>query len=485
MVDTLELSAVVASIDANSAGERLGLRVGDRIMSVNGVVPRDVIEWYSLVDETELSIELERDGRVILVSGARQMNEPFGVNVSSALFDRVHTCDNHCEFCFIYQLPKGLRRSLYLKDDDYRLSFLFGNFTTLTRFTEADLERVVDERLSPIYVSIHAVSPSKRAEMLRNERGGCSLRWMRLLIDHGIQVRGQIVLCPGVNDEELLEETLLAILEEFPDLHSLAVVPLGLSKFNTETRMRVHTVDEARSAVAIIDKWRTIFQSVVGHPLVHASDELYLTANGAVPESEAYGDYPMLEDGIGLSRLFIDEFFQGRRGDVAADDDGFFANADRLHNSNPTPYVAMNPAGDTALRATRGAPVALRRKHTVRDVFILTGECAHPVLSEVAKTLRWPWLHVHAVRNDFFGGNTSVSGLMVGSDLQREMQSLVSKYPDAMFLIPDVCLNGGRFLDGTELSVLQSRFRVEVVGSRGHTLRARLGELAEEVTRGE
>ena len=143
-----------------------------------------------------------------------------GAEVSSAVFDRVRTCDNHCEFCFIYQLPKGLRKSLYLKDDDYRLSFLYGNFTTLTRFTEADLERVITEGLSPLHVSIHATDPAVRTRMLRNPRGAMSLRWLRALLDHGITVHGQIVVCPGVNDGAILDDTLAGVLDEYPELAS-------------------------------------------------------------------------------------------------------------------------------------------------------------------------------------------------------------------------------------------------------------------------
>ena len=146
--------------------------------------------------------------------------EPLGIEVDSAVFDQVRTCDNHCSFCFIYQLPKGMRRSLYLKDDDYRLSFLYGNFTTLTRFTEADLERVVTEGLSPLYVSIHATDPTRRSELLRNRRGATSLRWLRALLDHGVEVHGQVVVCPGVNDGEILADTLLGVLDQYPELAS-------------------------------------------------------------------------------------------------------------------------------------------------------------------------------------------------------------------------------------------------------------------------
>ena len=163
-------------------------------MSVNGVVPRDILEWQRLVESDDVDISVLRGRETLEFDLTRQPGEPLGVSISSAVFDRIHTCDNHCEFCFIYQLPKGMRRSLYMKDDDYRLSFLFGNFTTMTRFTEADLERVIDERLSPLYVSIHSPDPHVRSDMLRNVRGGFSLRWMKVLLDNDIEIRAQIVL---------------------------------------------------------------------------------------------------------------------------------------------------------------------------------------------------------------------------------------------------------------------------------------------------
>ena len=209
-------------------------------------MPRDIIEWQFAADEPDVEIELRRGGLQSSLEITKRAGEPLGAEVSSAVFDRVRTCDNHCEFCFIYQLPSGMRRSLYLKDDDYRLSFLYGNFTTLTRFTEADLERVITERLSPLNVSIHATDPDVRARMLKNPRGGMSLRWLRALLDHGIVVRGQVVLCPGVNDGEIFDRTMAGVLDEYPELESVAVVPLGLSRFNNESAMRLHTRGRGR-----------------------------------------------------------------------------------------------------------------------------------------------------------------------------------------------------------------------------------------------
>src|SRR5688572_18435830 len=299
---------VVVAVAPGSAGERAGLLPGDEITRVDGLRPRDVIEWQYATDEADVELDLVRGGLELTMTVPKRAGEPLGVEVQSAVFDRVRTCDNHCEFCFIYQLPKGLRRSLYMKDDDYRLSFLYGNFTTLTRFTEADLERVVTERLSPLHVSIHSTDPALRSRMLKNPRGGMSLRWLRALLDHGITVRGQVVVCPGVNDGEELDRTFAGILDAYPELDSVAVVPLGLSRFNAEPAMRLHTPDEAAAVVDAVEDWQDVFLSVLGRRMVFAADEYYLMTEREFPSAESYEGFTMHEDGIGMARTFEREF---------------------------------------------------------------------------------------------------------------------------------------------------------------------------------
>src|SRR5579884_3505920 len=273
----------VAAVDPGSPAAGADVRPGDQILAINGQVPRDVIEYRLLVDEPEVELELRRGGLELTVTVEKPAGAPLGAEVSSALFDRVRTCDNHCEFCFIYQLPKGLRPSLYMKDDDYRLSFLYGNFTTLTRFTESDLERVVTEGLSPLFVSIHATDPEIRARMLRNRRGATSLRWLRALLDHGVEVHGQIVLCPGINDGAVLDDTLAGVLDRYPELRSVAVVPLGVSNYTTEPAMRAHTAAEAGDALERIERWQHTFLDVLGRRIAYPSDELYLLGGEAFP----------------------------------------------------------------------------------------------------------------------------------------------------------------------------------------------------------
>ena len=262
-LDGMSAPRVVSVADASPA-QRAGLRVNDELLAVDGRVPRDVIEYRLFVDEADPELEIRRGHEELTVQLRKAAGEVPGIEVSSALFDRVRTCDNHCEFCFIYQLPKGMRRSLYLKDDDYRLSFLYGNFTTLTRFTELDLERVLTERLSPLFVSIHSTDPELRARMLRNPRGATSLRWLRALFDGGIEVHGQVVVCPGVNDGDALETTLAGLVDEYPDLTTVACVPLGVSDYTTEPSMRPHTVAEAAAVIDLVEQWQELCLSVAG-----------------------------------------------------------------------------------------------------------------------------------------------------------------------------------------------------------------------------
>ena len=468
-----QLPTVVAVATGSPAADG-GVRTGDEIVAINGIVPRDVIEWRVAADEAEVDLDLRRSGLDLTVSIVKRAGEPLGAEVSSAVFDRVRTCDNHCEFCFIYQLPPGLRRSLYLKDDDYRLSFLYGNFTTLTRFTEADLERIVTERLSPINVSIHATDPDVRSRMLKNPRGGTSLRWLRAMLDHGITVRGQIVLCPGINDGAVFERTMAGVLDEYPELESVAVVPLGLSRYNVEPAMRLHTLEEARAMVDAVEQWQAVFHDALGRRMVFAADEYYLMAGRPFPSPESYEGFGMHEDGIGMAATFEMEF----HGLVAAPTgtaSGFFAAVDGAPAAG---YRApRNPAGDTGLRpADDGratSPVAVRisapRSGIDRPIAVVTAELGARVLRPLIDGLGRNDVRIVTVANDFFGGNTAVTGLMVGEDIARVLAGEPSGH---RYLLPDVCLSEGRFLDGMTVDDLPHP--VEVLTTDGIALRRAL-----------
>lgn len=452
----MSLPSVVA-IEPGSPADTAGVRVGDSIRSINGHSPRDVIEYQLLVDDSELSLELTRDGSELSVMVEKSAGSALGIEVNSALFDQLRTCDNHCEFCFIYQLPREMRPSLYVKDDDYRLSFLYGNFTTLTRFTEADLERVVTERLSPLYVSIHATDPEVRAGMLRNRRGASSLRWLGALLDNGIEVHGQVVVCPGINDGAVLDDTLCGVLDEYPALSSLGVVPLGVSRHSTEPRLRAHTPAEALRTVATVEEWQEVFNAVLGRPLVHSADEYHLLADHPFPPAETYGEFHQRENGIGMARAFEMEF-SGAQLDSSSPRGGFFA--------------AIDGTPATGYRAPRSCPThasAPREQggESKDTATVLTGEYGAVVLGELLDA-HGVDAEVLAVPNEFFGGNVAVAGLLTGHDIETTLRSR----PPGRFLLPDVCLSNGRFLDGSTPADLPHP--VEVVPTDGSSLRRAL-----------
>jgi NifB/MoaA-like Fe-S oxidoreductase len=416
---------------------------------MDGQLPRDIIEYQLIADQARLELDVRRGGLELSVTVERGPAEPLGIEVDAALFDRVRTCDNHCEFCFIHQLPKGMRRSLYTRDDDYRLSFLYGNFTTLTRFTESDLERVVTEGLSPLWVSIHATDPEVRARMLRNPRGAMSLRWLRALLDHGIEVHGQVVVCPGVNDGDILDDTLAGVLDRFPEIASVACVPLGVSRFNSEDAMRPHTPAEAEAVVDLVESWQDAFLVALGRRLVYAADEYYLLAGRPFPDLGTYGDVAQHENGVGMAAAF-EARYRGRADAPAGGPGGFFQSVDGA----PAEGYRAPRAGAVTFRPRQDAPVT-----------VITGVYGERVLRPVLPAE----VEILAVENRFFGGNTAVAGLLTGPDIAA---ALHGADPLRRYLLPDVCLSNGRFLDGSGVEDLP--LAVEVVASDGAALREAL-----------
>jgi putative radical SAM enzyme (TIGR03279 family) len=409
---------VIVEVVPGSPAAEAGLAPGDEILSIDGITPRDVIDYQILVDDDDPVVVIRRGSFEHDVALAKGAGQPAGIRLANSLFDRLRTCDNKCEFCFIYQLPQGLRESLYLKDDDYRLSFLYGNFTTLTRMKEADYERIVVQRLSPLYVSIHSTDPELRARILHNKKGATSLEWLRRLLGAGIEIHGQVVACPGINTGAELDTTLAGVLERYPTLASIGVVPLGVSRYNSEPAMRPHTPAEFADDIDRIERWQDVFMTELGHRMVFASDEYYLGAGRPFPAEEAYDGFPQLENGIGLARAL--------EADVLA-----LAEASPVEAAPSSPYRSRR-------RIPLGVPLSDSRPAARR--IILTGALG----AKVIRPLVGERAEVRAVTNDFFGGNIGVTGLLTAADVEREVRQ---GPPDADYFLPDVCLSEGRFID--------------------------------------
>jgi len=430
----------ILEVEPGSPAAGAGLSAGDELVAVNGVAPVDVIEYQQLIDDPELDLDLVRLGNPMRVAIDKRPGEPLGIRLSSSIFDRVQTCDNHCEFCFIYQLPPGMRQSLYLKDDDYRLSFLYGNFTTLTRFTELDLARVIEEKLGPLYVSIHATDPDVRADMLRNPRGATSLRWLRGLLEHDIDVHGQIVLCPDVNAGEVLDSTCAEIVARYGTLASVGIVPLGVSRYATGMSLRAHTPPEAAADLDIIEAWQETALRHIGRRLFQASDELYLMAGREVPVTATYEGFPQHENGIGMIRAFHDEVARLEGG--SHDDGPQITGEWRTIQSAPATGYRAPTVTATPIRAGVVGPAVI-----VTGVY--GARALNPLLPRL-EALAGRELRILEIPNDFFGGNVAVAGLLVGQDVERVLRA--DSEPAGLYVMADSALKGDVFLDDMSLT---------------------------------
>ncbi len=454
--------ARILTVTPNSPADIAGLSTGDELLSVNGEVLTDVIRYQIATDGAELECEIRSGGLTRTLEIQKQIGEPLGITLTNPVFDRIRTCDNHCPFCFIYQLPPGMRSSLSIKDDDYRLSFLYGNFTTLTRFTELDFERVVTERLSPLNVSIHATDPEVRTVLLRNGRGASSLRWLGALLDAGIEIHGQIVVCPDINNGLVFEDTMATLLGEFSELASVGVVPLGISAFNREATMRAHTQEEAVAVLDSIRYWQSVAQEQLDRRFVFASDEYYLMSKQEFPALEEYEGAPQYENGIGMAATLLAELDAGSTTGESVPVErsqrhgGFFQSVD---GAGPFQYRSARDIAE----ATSDSPVPGEG-----PIRILTGTFGAQVLGlrqEVLQAHTTQPLEIVEVSNSFFGGTTAVTGLVTAGDLCKVMEAFPAP---GRWLLPDVMLNNGVFLDDKSLDDLP--VPVEVIPTSGIAL---------------
>jgi len=358
----------------------VGLRPGDRLVAINGHVLRDVIDYYFYAADERLELEIQRAGERLAFVVEREYGEDFGVRFAEDVFDDLRRCSNSCAFCFVDQMPPGLRRSLYVKDDDYRYSFLHGNFLTLSNWTEEDWERVEEQHLSPLYISVHSTDSETRRHMLCNPRVPDILQQLRRLAAMGIEMHTQIVVVPGFNDGNQLERTVSDLTALFPAVRSIGVVPVGLTKYHAGM-VRLLTAEEEGEIVDATTHWQEENRDNLGVALVYASDELYLRTRHNIPPAEEYDGFPQLENGIGLVRLLLDEW-------------------------------------ETLNKAWPG--VEARGRATV-----VCGTLIAPTLGQICRELQERAgldITVEPVPNEFFGATVTVSGLLAGRDVVHALR---------------------------------------------------------------
>lgn len=417
------MSLLVTSIDPETPADRLGLAPGCALLAINGKQLRDALDYqfYSAAPSFLLEYLQKDEKRCVEVS--KEQYEPFGCNFQTYLGDEKHSCSNHCMFCFIDQLPPGMRENLYFKDDDERLSFLFGNYITLTNLSDREIDRIIEMHISPIFVSVHTTNPSLRVRMLANKRAGETLRYLPKLAQAGIDLNCQLVLCRGINDGEELRHTLRDLLALHPNVNSIAAVPAGLTDYREGLyHLEPYDRESAAQTLNILEEYGAHCRAAYGKTIVYPSDEWYLTAERPIPPAEFYDDYAQLENGVGMWRLFRDTFVQ-------------------------------------ELESFRGAV----QPH---GVDLVTGTLAAPLIREMCGLLteRYPGVEitVHAIRNDFFGGNVSVAGLVTGADIVRQCRENLHS---GVLAVPEVMLQdeGDRLIDDMTLPQLAQALGCKVV----------------------
>jgi putative radical SAM enzyme (TIGR03279 family) len=419
----VEPHAMVEAVDPGSLGEEIGIRPGDELVSINGSRMEDVIDYRFLIADEEVELVIAPGGNrdeAYEVSVTKDVDETLGVTFTADVFDGIRICKNDCDFCFVYQNRRKMRRSLYIKDDDYRLSFLHGDFVTLTNLTEEHFQRIIRLNLSPLYVSIHAWDPEARVQLLRSERGALIREHLERLLSNNIQVHGQIVLCPGVNDGDVLAETIEETAKRHPGILSMAVVPVGLTQFRAKLP-EVRTVDRAlaREIIGQCEGWRRRYLRELGTRFVFPSDEMYLLADLPVPGPRCYEGFAQRENGVGMVSQLQQEW---RR-------------------------------AEASLPAALPSPVRIG---------IVTGTLAAPVLQPIVERLRQVRgldAELVPVSNEFYGECVTVAGLLVGEDIQRALEA---RPRFDRVLLPKVCTRDGYFLDDRHVLELQRDLGTEV-----------------------
>ena len=411
----------IVRVEPGSPAARGGVREGDALLAINGEPVVDLIDYEFLTANRTLQLRLlDGAGRERTVAVHKRETEPLGLSFATSLMSGMRSCANRCVFCFIDQMPCDVRSSLLVKDDDWRLSFIMGNYVTLTNVSDREFARILKRRVSPLYISVHATEPAVRERMMRNRHAGRLMERLQALAEAGLLFHAQVVCCPEMNDGAVLDRTLADLYGLYPAAQSVALVPVGLTRYRDGlVPIRPYTAEEARGMVARISAFQTRARAENGTAFAFLSDEWYLLAGVPLPPYGDYEDFPQIENGVGLLRLFESDFREA------------------LAEREPLPARrALSMAG---------------------------GEAAYPFFRELYRALV-PYgidLSVYPIRNDYFGGNVSVGGLVTGGDLVRQLTGRLSS---GVLLIPHNMLREGEdvFLDGMTLLEAEEALSVHI-----------------------
>ena len=417
------LAVKISSVDKGSLCDKKKIAAGDCVITVNGNPVKDVLDYRFYLNDTKITLEIRKEnGKIKKYRFRKSESEDIGLNFETYLMDKQHACKNKCIFCFIDQLPKGLRDSLYFKDDDDRLSFLFGNYVTLTNLDDEEVERLIKMRISPINISVHTMNPQLRVEMMKNSRSGECLAYIKKFADAGIDINAQLVLCPGINDGKELEFSLKSLFEYYPAMKSIACVPVGITAHRQNLpHLESYNRESARRVIETVDRFNREFEKIHGEKIAYASDEFYLIAEEEMPGEDYYDDYPQLENGVGMWTLMKEEFSHA------------------LENCEITELS--------------------------RKVTLVTGTAAFPLIEELAgkamEKITGLDIQVVPVINHLFGETVTVSGLITGGDI---ITAVEGKELGEELVIPPNCLRkeGDMFLDNMTVDELSEKLGVKV-----------------------
>mgnify|MGYP002621073089 CR=1 FL=1 len=431
----------IDGIEPGSIADELGISPGDFLLGINGQELGDVFDYHFLINDDRLTVQIKKaDGEDWEYEIEKDYYEDLGIVFENGLMDDYRSCTNKCIFCFIDQMPPGMRDTLYFKDDDSRLSFLQGNYITLTNLSEADLDRIIRYKLAPINISVHTTNPDLRVKMLHNRFAGDALKKIERLFEAGIEMNSQIVLCKGVNDGEELERSIRDLSGFLPYMQSLSVVPVGLTKFRKGLYpLEAFEKDDAKKVLDIIHKWQKICYDKYGLHFVHASDELYLLAEEAFPPEECYDGYGQLENGVGMIPLLESEFMECLQEEK------------EWQSKQKTSVFSL---------FRKPKPIQ------IKTVSIATGRLAAPLMRKLS--MAFMCLHpdiriqVFEITNRFFGEQITVSGLLTGQDIR---DTLLDEELGDRLLLPCNMLRSGEqvFLDDMTVDTLSQELNVPIM----------------------